>query len=175
MVRMTLGSNEFSDETAAMQKAQRFFDRGRDVADAGNFDYAIDLFIHGLSLVPDDVSTHKELRLIALERKARGGHDISRFEKLKLRETIIARTDAKRTMLLAEKLLAFDPDDVESIKCCRECALQASLAHAAAWFARVEEETVQNAASAPAPKESFHRQESQSTPLHGHVDDGRSQ
>lgn len=85
MATMTLasGGSIFPGEGGATDKAQRFFDRGRDVADACNFDYAIELFIHALSLVPDHVPAHKELRLIALERKARGGQDIGNFDKLK--------------------------------------------------------------------------------------------
>lgn len=140
------GSSESSGnggvlDGGATEKAQRFFDRGRDVADAENFDYAIELFIHGLSLDPDDVSAHKELRLIALERTARGGNDIPAFDKLKLRETITRSTDPTKSMLIAEKMLAFDPSNPEWIKCCGEYARRAELVRTAEWFARLAGET----------------------------------
>lgn len=125
---------------AAAEKAGRFFDRGRDVADAGNFDYAIELFIHGLSIDPNDVSAHKELRLIALERKARGGNDIAAFDKIKLRESLAKSADALKTMLTAEKMLAFDPADVESMKAAAKHAHAAGLAKPAQWFERLIEE-----------------------------------
>ena len=110
------------------------FERGRDVADAGNFDYAIDLFIHGLALVPDDLPAHKELRLIALERKARGGADIGRFDKVKLREAIAKAADPVKTLVMAEKMLAFDPGNPEWTQCCCEQARRANLPRAAEWF-----------------------------------------
>lgn len=37
------------------RKARVFFDRGRTVADTGNFEYAIEMYLQGLNLDPEDV------------------------------------------------------------------------------------------------------------------------
>lgn len=137
--------------------AQRLFDRGRDVADAGNFDYAIELFIHGLSLAPDDVWAHKELRLIALERKARGGKDIGNFDKIKLRESLVKGGEPLKVMLVAEKLLAFDPGNAEWTRCCAEHARRANVGLAAEWFMRSADDQTpgaRHAGSGPSPAQS---------------------
>ncbi|HEV2293811.1 MAG TPA: hypothetical protein VGR35_08135 [Tepidisphaeraceae bacterium] len=121
------------------QKAQAYFDRGRDVADAGNFDYAIDLFLHGLSLDPDNIFAHKELRFIAIERKARGGKDIGSFEKIELRKAIATSNDHKRALFIAEKLFAYDPGSIEWITAASIHARKAGFEGAAKWLEQLLE------------------------------------
>lgn len=91
------------------KKAQAFFDRGRTVADTGNYDYGIEMFLHGLELDPDSVEAHKELRDISLRRRASGKKALGMFEVMKLKRS----KDEKQAMLNAEKLLAYDPGNTD--------------------------------------------------------------
>ena len=91
------------------RKAQVFFDRGKTVADTGNFEYAIEMYIQGLSVDPENVEAHQALREIALKRKASGGKDMGMFDKMKLQKP----KDDKASMLYFEKLLAYSPGDTD--------------------------------------------------------------
>src|SRR5689334_2968987 len=66
------------------RKAQTFFARGRTVADTGQFEYAIEMFLQGLSIDPEAVDAHKDLRQIALKRKASNGKSLGMLERMKL-------------------------------------------------------------------------------------------
>src|SRR3954451_20675043 len=89
------------------KKAQVFFDRGKTVADTGNFEYGIELHFQGLSIDPENTVAHQAMREISLKRKASGGKALGMFEKMKL--TKASKEDFKSNMLNAEKLLAYDP------------------------------------------------------------------
>src|SRR5437660_6255334 len=64
------------------RKAQTFFARGRTVADTGQFEYAIEMFLQGLTIDPEAVDAHKDLRTIALKRKASGGKALGMLERM---------------------------------------------------------------------------------------------
>ncbi|HEY0008491.1 MAG TPA: tetratricopeptide repeat protein [Tepidisphaeraceae bacterium] len=90
---------------AERKKAQVFFDRGRTVAQAGQFDYAIDMYLEGLKFDPESVLAHSALREISLKRKASGGKDLGMLQKMKLRYG----KDDRENMIIAERFLAYDP------------------------------------------------------------------
>ncbi len=101
-----------SDETgyraiseADQKKAQVFFDKAKTVGEAGQYEFAIEMYLQGLALDPEAVATHQLLRDIALKRKVTGGKDLGMFEKMKLRYG----KDDLTNMLLAEKFLSYDP------------------------------------------------------------------
>src|SRR5262245_38104470 len=54
-------------------KGQAFFDRAKTVADTGNYDYAIEMYIQGLNREPFNVDQHKALREVAMKRRIAGG------------------------------------------------------------------------------------------------------
>ncbi|MGN6626297.1 MAG: tetratricopeptide repeat protein [Tepidisphaeraceae bacterium] len=87
------------------KKAERFFNQARSVAAALQFEYAIDMYLEGLKLDPEDVNAHQALREVSLNRKVRGGKDMGMMQKMKLRYG----KDDKENMLLAERFLAYDP------------------------------------------------------------------
>ena len=89
-------------------KAVAFFERGRSVAVTGNFDYAIEMFMQGLAIDPENVEAHQELRDISLKRKISGGKGLGMMERLKFKTT---NKDDKLNMLNAERMLAFEPGD----------------------------------------------------------------
>ncbi len=94
---------------ADRERAQRLFERARTVAETGQYDYAIELYLQGLGYDPEAVEMHKELRKISLTRKATGGKALSGLKSMSLKKT---SKDAKQNMLNAEKLLAYDPGNI---------------------------------------------------------------
>lgn len=91
-------------------KGKVFFDRGNAVAATGQYDYAIEMYIQGLTIDPENVDAHQTLRDISLKRKASGGKDMGMFEKMKVKTN---NADDKLNMLSAEKLLAYDPGNTD--------------------------------------------------------------
>jgi len=90
------------------KKAVTFFEKGRSTAASGNFDYAIEMFMQGLTIDPENVEAHQELRDISLKRKISGGKGLGMMERLKFKTT---NKDDKLNMLNAERMLAFEPGD----------------------------------------------------------------
>jgi tetratricopeptide (TPR) repeat protein len=67
-------------------KGAAFFERAEKVAETGNFDYAIDMYLQGLAREPENVEHgHKPLRAIGMQRLAAGGKPANMIEKLKRR------------------------------------------------------------------------------------------
>jgi tetratricopeptide (TPR) repeat protein len=70
----------------AKGKGAAFFERADKVAETGNFDYAIDMYLQGLARDPGNVEHgHKPLREIGMQRLAGGGKPANMIEKLKRR------------------------------------------------------------------------------------------
>src|SRR5436853_132323 len=93
-------------------KAQIFFARGKTVADTGQYDYSIEMFLQGLTIDPEAVEAHGTLRDISLKRKASGGKKLGMFENMKL---LRSGKDEKVNMLNAEKALAYDPGNLGAL------------------------------------------------------------
>lgn len=113
------------------KKAQAFFDRGRTVADTGNYEYGIEMFLHGLELDPDSVEAHKELREISLRRRASGKKALGMFETMKLKRNT---KDDKQNMLNAEKLLAYDPGNTDYMLALLQSAYRAGYYDTVLWI-----------------------------------------
>jgi tetratricopeptide (TPR) repeat protein len=103
------GYKQISDED--QKKAEVFFDRARSVADTGNYEYAIEMYLQGLNFDPESTKTHTTVREMGLIRKSRGGKPLGMFDKPKLK-----KGDDKHNMLAHEKMLAYDPSNVEHMK-----------------------------------------------------------
>lgn len=88
------------------RKARRFFDHAETVAEAKNYDYAIEMYINGLRHDPDNMTRHEELLDVAKRRKVSGGKKAGLKEKLKS-----IGSDAVAKMLDAEKIWAMDFGD----------------------------------------------------------------
>jgi tetratricopeptide (TPR) repeat protein len=113
------------------KKAQAFFDRGRAVAGTGNYEYGIEMFLHGLELDPDSVEAHKELRDIGLKRKASGKKALGMFEAMKLKRS---GKDDKQNMLNAEKLLSYDPGNTDHMLSLAQAAFAAGFYDTVLWI-----------------------------------------
>ncbi|HEX4794113.1 MAG TPA: hypothetical protein VH370_09990 [Humisphaera sp.] len=116
------------------KKAVRFFDYGKNSADTSNFEYAIELYIQGLGVDPENVNAHQALREISLKRKASGGKSMGMMQKMKLKA---AKDDNKALMLNAEKLLAYDPGNMDHMLAMFQNAFKAGYYDTAIWIGGV--------------------------------------
>lgn len=92
------------------RKAAAFFERAKTVADTGNYDYAIEMYLQGLAIDPEAVEAHHALRDVSLRRKASGGKPLGMLAGMNLRR---AAKTLRETMITAEKLLANDPGNTD--------------------------------------------------------------
>ena len=115
-----------------VERAWRFFDRAREVAKTNNFDYAIDLYMEGLRLTPDEMlEGHAKLREMALVRQVRGGKKPSMMDKIRFMRGV---TPLER-MLNAERLFAKDPDNLQYAEAILTAALAGDYKKTAQWIA----------------------------------------
>src|SRR5437667_12479015 len=94
------------------KKAQAFFDRGKSVADAGQYDYAITMFLQGIAKDPENTDAHQALREISMRRKASGGKDLGFMAKMGRKRPA---KDDKDNLINAEKLLCYDVGNVNNM------------------------------------------------------------
>jgi tetratricopeptide (TPR) repeat protein len=95
---------------ADRKKAEAFFEKAAAVGGAGQYDFAIEMYLQGLAIDPESVDAHKALREIGLKRKVSGGKAMGMFEAMKWKRP---SKDDKQNMLNAEKLLAYDPGNTD--------------------------------------------------------------
>ena len=112
-------------------KAEKFWDRARKVAEASQWDYAIEMYLSGLEFAPNDVAVHAELRKIALTRKATGGKALGSFKAMGLKKK---GKDELKNFLNARKLLAYDPGNVAFMEQVAATAAAAELNEIVAWM-----------------------------------------
>ncbi|HSU67147.1 MAG TPA: tetratricopeptide repeat protein [Tepidisphaeraceae bacterium] len=119
------------------KRAKVFFDRGKTVADTGNFEYAIEMYIQGLNVDPENVEAHQLLRDISLKRKASGGKDMGMMDRMKMPKA----KDEKQTMLNAEKLLAYSPGDTGRMVSLFQAAFKAGCYDTVLWIGPIAQRT----------------------------------
>jgi tetratricopeptide (TPR) repeat protein len=117
----------------SQKKAKVFFDRGAQVARAGQWDYAIEMYMQGLALDPEALEAHQQLRDISLKRKASGGKKMGMFEAMKFGTS---GKDAKQNFLNAERQLAFEPGDTALMTTMMESAYKAGAFDTTLWIAK---------------------------------------
>ena len=81
-----------------LRRAQQFFDHATAVADARNYDYAIECYINGLRHDPDNMTQHEALHEVALKYKVGGGKPAGLSERFKSlgRDPVSRMLDAER-------------------------------------------------------------------------------
>ncbi len=118
-------------DPAEQERARKVFERARAVADTGQYDYAIELFLEGLRHDPEAVDVHRELRKISLTRKATGGKPMSGLKAMSLKKS---GKDARQNLLNAEKLLAYDPGNIQYMVGVAKAALKGDYHQTALWI-----------------------------------------
>jgi len=129
-------------------KAKKWFEHARTVADTRNYDYAIECYINGLAVWPEAVDEgHKPLRAVAFARLGAGKKKPGLFETLKYSTS---GKDPLQNMLNAERLLAKDPHNLTYMEAFLKNAFRAGCEQTCLWFGPVFlEEAV--SASKPQP------------------------
>ena len=112
-------------------KGKLFFDRAKTVAESGNYDYAIEMFIDGLKREPGEVAQHEALRKVALERKVKGGKPAGGLFGAK---SPIKGKDLKDQMLNAAYFLAKDPGNITHMLAYMRAAHAGGYKAIVAWF-----------------------------------------
>ena len=115
---------------AERAKAQKFFDQGKKVADTGNYEYAIEMYLQGLSIDPENTDAHQALRDISMKRKASGGKSLGMFEAMKLKKQ---GKDDKENLLNAEKLFSYDPGSKNLALAMTQAAYRAGFYDTVMW------------------------------------------
>lgn len=118
-----------SDDERA--KAKNFFTKAASVGGAGQFDFAVEMYLNGLKLDPESVEAHQALRDISLRRKASGGKKIGMLDAMKYSTK---GKDERTNMLNAERLLAFDPGDTGHMLSLLETAHRAGCYDTVLWI-----------------------------------------
>lgn len=87
-------------------KAKPFFDRAAQIVETGNWDYAIEMYLQGISRDPSDIERgHEKLREASLARKANGGKKPGFLEAMKRKPG----KDPLENLVNAEWLMSRDP------------------------------------------------------------------
>ena len=111
-----------------------FFERGDQVAETGNWDFAIEMYLEGISRELDNVEQgHQPLREVSLNRKAQGGKNAGMVEKMK-------RSRGKtpeETLINAEYLLAKEPGSIQQMVRLHDAAQKLGLTDTFKWICGV--------------------------------------
>lgn len=117
----------------AQSQARSHFERARQASEVGDFDIAVDAYLEGLRLAPDNVAEgHIELRVLSLQRQEHGGGKPSADEVS--RRLACGSTPLER-MLNAEYLLAMDPEHLAYGEALLKAAVEGGYREAAKWIA----------------------------------------
>jgi len=111
-------------------KGKAFFDRAEQVAETGNWDFAIEMYIEGLRREPGNVEQgHQRLREVAMKRKAQGGKNPSMGDKFKYR----IGKDPEKNLVNSAFLLAKEPGSQQLMNQIRQAASKLGLKAVVKW------------------------------------------
>jgi len=127
--QMTTEANE-QEAPAPAEKGSQFFTRGDQVAETGNWDFAIQMYLEGIRREPGNLERgHVPLRKVALVRKAQGGKGAGMVEQLKRRSA----KEPLDALVNAEYMLAKDPGKVDHMVALLKAAEKAGLPEVVTW------------------------------------------
>ncbi|MDP6543146.1 MAG: hypothetical protein QGH60_04090 [Phycisphaerae bacterium] len=120
-----------SEEPTGPGKGKAFFERAEQVAETGNWDFAIELYIEGLKREPGNVEQgYQRLRDISLSRKAQGGKGPGMGDKFKRRPG----KDLETNLVNSAFLLAKEPGSQQFMNQIRQCAVKLELNGVVKWI-----------------------------------------
>jgi len=123
-------TNDTPDPNVSTGKGDAFFDRADKVADTGNWDYAIELYIDGIRRDLGNMERgYIPLREVAMNRKAQGGKGPGVADKLKRR----GGKTPEDALANALYMLAKEPGSVEFIELVVKAAKQLNLTQVLKW------------------------------------------
>lgn len=122
------------NNTQDITKARAFFERAKKAAETNNFDYAIDMYVEGLSYAPEALEEgHLPLFEVALHRQGKGGRKPSMVEKVK---HMRGKTPLEQ-MLNAEYLFTKDPQHLPYAETMLKASLEGDYKKTAHWIANL--------------------------------------
>jgi tetratricopeptide (TPR) repeat protein len=116
------------------RRAKVLFDKADQLVKQGGYDYAVELYLQGLNIDPENVDAHQTLREISLKRKASGGKDLGMFDKMKVKTNT---SDEKQNLLAGEKLLAYDPGNTSRMLQVMQSAQKAGFYDTVLWIGSI--------------------------------------
>ena len=120
----------FSD--ADIAKARKCFERGQELAEKRSYDYAIEMYINGLTHWPEAVDEgHKPCRAAALFR---GGQKVGFKDKLTYKTNV---KDPKQAMLNAEMLLSKEVTNIGHIQALFKNAARGHFGETLMWIGEI--------------------------------------
>jgi len=123
-------------------KGKAFFERAEQVAETGNWDFAIEMYVEGIRREPGSVERgHKPLRQVAMSRKAQGGKGPGMMDTIKRR----AGKDPVENLANASFLLAKDPGSVQNMAQLLRAAEKLELTEVMHWISGILLETQRQA------------------------------
>ena len=115
-------------------KGKAFFERADQVAETGNWDFAIEMYLEGISREPENLERgHKPLRKVSINRKAQGGRPAGMIDQLKRRPG----KDPVQNLVNAEYLLSKDPGSVQNMLQVFQCAKKCELIGLVHWISLI--------------------------------------
>ena len=128
------GESDYPEELKT--RARGFFAKAAEVAYALQYDYAIELYLDGISFWPDAVEEgHNKLWEIALHRKAGGGKKSGFTDKSKHKKG--GGKGSKEAVLKAEYLLCKDPTSLGHMEDLVKAAMEAGYKSTGLWMADI--------------------------------------
>ena len=123
-----------SESEQSLAKAKVLFAKARTIAEGGNYDYAIDLYLEGVRFGPDALEEgHLGLCEMALHRASRGGKKPSMVEKVKR----FRSKSPLEQLLNAEYLFAKDPKHIPYAEAMLKAAVEGGYKKTAIWVANL--------------------------------------
>ncbi len=122
------------ENAADLARAKTFFEKARKVAETGNFDYAIEMYLDGLRYAPEALQEgHLPLCELALQRKGKGGKKPTMVERVKR----LRGKSPLEQMLNAEYLFARDPEHLPYPEAMLKAAVAGGYTKTAKWLANL--------------------------------------
>lgn len=123
--------NRYITPEADKKAAQTFFNTAKAKGEAGQYEYAIDMFLEGIKKDPEAVDQHMSLFQYSLKRKVSGGKPLGMFDRMKIKNS---KDDNRVNMVNAEKLLAYDPGNVDYMMQLFDAAVAGGFYDTAMWI-----------------------------------------
>jgi len=115
-------------------KGRAFFERADEVAETGNYDFAVELYLEGIKREPDNIPRgHQKLREAGLRRKIKGGKPANLMEQFKHR----GGKTAMDRLVKASYMLAKDPGSLAYMEQILQSALSLNLREVVRWISGI--------------------------------------
>ncbi len=130
------------DKQDVTGKGKAFFDRGDQVAETGNWDFAIQMYLDGIRREPGNIERgHSLLREVSLKRKIQGGKPAGFMEAMKHR----GGKEPADALANAEFLLAKDPGNVSHMEAVLKAAQKVDQPEVVKWICHIIFEAMRQA------------------------------